>query len=68
MRRPDEVLAAGIGLRVEIEEETAESMALCIYRLGAGKAVLSGLAVDREIGRHPFADQMLLNLVSEYGG
>ena len=68
MRRPDEVLAAGIGLRVEIEEETAESMALCIYRLGAGKAVLSGLAVDRELGRHPFADQMLLNLVSEYGG
>ena len=67
MRRPDEVLAAGIGLRIEIEDDTAESQALCAYRLGAGRAVISGLAIDREAGRHPFADQMLLNLVSEYG-
>ena len=67
MRRPDEVFAAGIGLRVEIEDQAAESQAMCLYRRGAGRLILSGLNVGREAGKHPFADQILLNLVGEYG-
>lgn len=37
------------------------------YVSGNGRYVLNSFGIDKSIGEHPYADQMLLNLVSHYG-
>jgi len=67
MEQPDQVFAAGIGMNCCMEDECARSQALCEYRLGEGRVILNALKVEDNLGRHPFADQILLNMVGEYG-
>lgn len=67
LKKPDAVLAAGIGLCVEIENNTAASQALCVYTQGAGRVVLNGFQIAENLGLHPFADQLLLNLIALFG-
>ncbi len=67
MRKPDAVLSASIAIRCQVEGDIARSQALCEYSRGEGRFVVNGFKVCENIGRHPFADQLLLNFVSVYG-
>ena len=66
MKQPDLVLAAGIGLRVEIENDCATSQAMCVYNKDNGRIIINGLRIEENLGKHPFADQLLLNIVKVY--
>ena len=66
MKQPDLVLAAGIGLRLFIEDQCAASQAMCVYNRGQGRVVINGLRIEENIGKHPFADQILLNIVNTF--
>ncbi len=67
MAPADRVLCAGIGLNCFIENNCARSLTLAEYRCGAGRFVLNAFRIEEMLGRHPIADQLLLNLLSFYG-
>jgi len=66
MKQPDFVAAAGLGLYCEFEHQCAISQSLCEYNTGEGKVVFNNFVIEENLEKHPFADQMLLNLVGYY--
>ncbi len=67
MAPADHVYCGGVGLNCFIEHNCALSLTLSEYRHGAGRFVLNAFRIEEMLGRHPIADQLLLNLLSFYG-
>lgn len=60
---PDEVIAAAFAVAYHCPGGYASGVLLACYSLGAGAFVLNTLPILENLGRHPAADRLLLNLV-----
>lgn len=58
---PDETVAGAI----KASQDYASGLMLATYRVGAGRLVLNTLLIRENLGRHPAADRLLVNLVNE---
>jgi hypothetical protein len=57
---PDEAVAGAI----KASQDYASGLMLSVHRLGAGRLVLNTLLIRENLGRHPAADRLLVNLVN----
>ena len=60
---PDDVAAAAFAVGYSQLGGYASGMPVGVYRLGAGRFVLSTLRILGNLDRHPAADRLLLNLI-----
>ena len=67
MDRADAVHCAAIGLNCFIEHNCARSLTLAEYRRGEGRFVINAFHIEEQLGRHPIADQLMLNMLACYG-
>jgi len=63
MPTPDDTAAVGFGVGMPIPGGYSSSLVVGSYRLGAGHFVLNGLDVLGNLGQHPVADRLLLNMI-----
>ncbi len=63
MPTPEDTAAVGFGVGMPIPGGYASSLVVGSYPLGAGHFVLNGLDVLGNLGQHPVADRLLLNMI-----
>ena len=66
MKKADTVLTAGIMLNGFIENNCARSLTLSEYKEGEGRLILNAFLIEQNLGKHPIADQLFMNMLENY--
>jgi hypothetical protein len=61
---PDETMAAAFALGYPCPGGYASGLVMAAYRFGAGRFVLNTLKILENLGAHPAADRLLVNLIA----
>mgnify|MGYP001013614977 CR=1 FL=1 len=64
---PDDVAAAAFAVGYSCPGGYASGLLLATYRLGQGRLVLNTLRILENLGAHPAADRLLLNMLQDDG-
>jgi len=63
VKRPDKTISAGIQTDTR---KTLKCMSVAEYNIGLGKYIINDFRIEETSGRHPFAEQLLLNFIAYY--
>ncbi|MBC7328806.1 hypothetical protein H5T88_00450 [bacterium] len=64
---PDEVIAAAFAVSYPVPGGYASGLMLAFYKFGKGGFYINSFPILENIGRHPTADRLLLNLINRRG-